>query len=70
MGSVSYLAAQGMWARLGHLCVLDDQMPRRQDQGDQGCGEQHLDDGNIAIVAAEDLGEGIGMVYSEALGRP
>lgn len=43
-------------------------MARREDEGDEGGGEQHLDDGHIAIIAAEDLGKGIGMVDAEALG--
>lgn len=49
-----------------HLGVLDDEMSGRQDQSDQGGGEEHLDDGDIAVVATEDLGEGVGMVDSEA----
>lgn len=41
-------------------------MSRRQDQGDKRGGEEHFDDGDIAIVAAEYLGEGIGMIDSKA----
>lgn len=52
----------------GALCVLDDEVAWREDEGDKGGREEHLDDGNVAIVGAEDLGEGIGMVDSEASG--
>jgi hypothetical protein len=41
-------------------------MPRRQDQSDKRGREEHFDDGDIAIVAAEDLGEGVGMIDSKA----
>lgn len=40
-------------------------MTRGEDQGDEGGGKEHFDDGDIAIVAAEDLGEGIGMIDAE-----
>lgn len=43
-------------------------MARREDEGDEGGGEQHLDDGDIAIIAAEYLRKGVGMVNAEALG--
>lgn len=49
-----------------HLGVLDDKMSRRQDQSDEGGGKEHFDNGDIAVVAAEDLGEGICMIDSEA----
>ena len=39
-----------------------------QDEGDKGCREEHLDDGDVAIIAAEDLGEGIGVIDAETLG--
>lgn len=51
-----------------HLCILDDEMPGRQDQGNEGGGKEHLNDGDIAIVAAEYLGERVGMIYAEASG--
>ncbi len=43
-------------------------MARGEDEGDEGGGEEHLDDGNVTIFAAEDLGEGVGVVDAEALG--
>lgn len=41
-------------------------MSRRQDQSDERGGEEHFDDGDISVVAAEDLGERVCMVDSEA----
>lgn len=49
-----------------YLGVLNDQMSRRKDEGNQRGGEEHLDDGNVAIVTLEDLGEGICMVDAKA----
>ena len=40
-------------------------MAGREDEGDQGGGEEHLDDGDVAIVTAEYLGERIGVVDAE-----
>jgi hypothetical protein len=42
-------------------------MARRKNESDEGGREQHLDNSNIAIVAAEDSRERIGMVDAEAL---
>ena len=50
------------------LCILDDQVAGRLDEGHQGGGKKHLDDGDIAFVAVEDLGEGLGVVDAEAFG--
>lgn len=41
-------------------------MARGQDKSDKGGREEHLNDRDVAIVAAEDLGEGIGVVDAEA----
>jgi hypothetical protein len=43
-------------------------MSRGQDQSDKRGGEEHLDDGDIPIIAAEDLGEGVGMIDSKSFG--
>lgn len=51
---------------LSHLCILDDEVAGGEDQGDQRGREEHLDDGDIAVIAAEDLGEGVGVVYTES----
>lgn len=50
------------------LRVLYDQVPRREDEGDERGREEHLDDANVAVIAAEDAGEGIGVKDAEALG--
>lgn len=49
------------------LGVLDDEVAGREDEGDEGGREEHLDDGDVAIVAAEYPGERVGMVDAEAL---
>lgn len=43
-------------------------MARRKNESDEGGREQHLDNSNVAIVAAEDSRERIGMVDTKALG--
>jgi hypothetical protein len=43
-------------------------MSGRKDQGNERSGKEHLDDGDIAVITVEDLGEGIGVVDSKALG--
>lgn len=50
------------------LGILYYEVSRREDQGHQRGGEEHLDYGHIAIVAVEDLGERVCMVDPEALG--
>lgn len=50
----------------GALRVLDYQVPWGEDKGDEGCGEEHLDDGDVSVVGAEDFGKRIGMVNAEA----
>ncbi len=51
------------------LCVLDDQVAGRKNEGNEGGGEEHLDDGDVAIVAAKYLGKRVGVVDAEALRR-
>lgn len=43
-------------------------MTRGEDKGNKRCREEHLDDGDITIVAAENSREGIGVVDAEAFG--
>lgn len=43
-------------------------MSRRQDKCDEGCREQHLDDGNVTIIAAEDSRKRICVVDTKAFG--
>jgi len=43
-------------------------MSRGQDESNEGSREEHLDNGDITVIAAEDLGEGLGMVDTKALG--
>jgi hypothetical protein len=43
-------------------------MSRRQDKSDEGCREQHLDDGNVTIITAEDSRERICVVDTKAFG--
>ena len=43
-------------------------MTGRENESDEGCREKHLDNGNVAIVAAEYSIEGLGVVDAEALG--
>lgn len=57
------------WDRgISHLCVLYYEVARGEGEGDEGGGEEHLDDGRVALIAAEDAGEGVGVVDAEALG--
>ena len=74
IGRLARLASQDMtsdWSAaqkcLSYLRVLDDEMSWREDECDEGCGKQHLDNSDIAIIAAEDFGEGIGVVDAETL---
>jgi hypothetical protein len=41
-------------------------MAGRQDKSDERCREEHLDDRDVAVLAAEYLGERIGVIYAEA----
>lgn len=44
-----------------YFCVLDLQPSWGQDEGDEGGGEQHLEDGNVASISGfEAFGKGIG----------
>ncbi|TFB00639.1 hypothetical protein CCMA1212_007092 [Trichoderma ghanense] len=43
-------------------------MARREDQGDERCGEEHFDDGDIAVIAAEYPRKRIRVVDAEAFG--
>ena len=51
-----------------YLCVLDDEMARREDQGDERCREEHFDNGDIAVIAAEYSRKWIRVVDAEAFG--
>ena len=42
-------------------------MSRGEDECNEGGGEEHLDNSDVAIVAAEYPGEGIGVVDAKAL---
>ena len=53
-----------------YLCVLYYEMPRREYKRNERCGEEHLNKGDISIIAAEYLRKWIGMVYAEAFRRP
>jgi hypothetical protein len=41
-------------------------MPRREDEGDEGGGEEHLDDSDVAVITAEYPREWVCVVDSEA----
>jgi hypothetical protein len=43
-------------------------MSWRENKSDERGREEHLNDGNITVIAAEYSGKGIGMVNSEAFG--
>ena len=43
-------------------------MSRGEDESDKRGGEEHLDDGDVAIIAAEYLRERVGMIDAESLG--
>lgn len=43
-------------------------MAGREDEGDKRSREEHLDDGNVAVIAAEYSREWIGVIDSKALG--
>lgn len=46
---------------MAYFCVLDLQSSWGQDEGDEGGGEQHLQDGNVASISGfEAFGKGIG----------
>lgn len=49
------------------LRIGDDEAARRQDQGHQRGAEEHLDDGDIALLLLEDLAEGLAVVYPVAI---
>lgn len=55
------------WWR-AHFCVLDDEVSRRKHKGNEGSREKHLNDRDIAIIAAKDLGKRVGVVDTKALG--
>lgn len=42
-------------------------MARREDESDERRREEHLDDGDITVIAAEDAREWVCVVDSEAL---
>ena len=41
-------------------------MSRRKNESYQRRREQHLNNGNVTLIATEDFGERIGVIYSEA----
>lgn len=43
-------------------------MAGREDESDERCREEHLDDGDVAVIAAEDSRERVCVVDSKALG--
>lgn len=43
-------------------------MSRREDKRDQGGGKEHLDNRDAAIITAENLGERVCVIDTEALG--
>jgi hypothetical protein len=49
-----------------HLSVLYYQVPGRENQSDKRSREEHFDNRDMAIVAVEDLGKGIGVEDAEA----
>lgn len=51
-----------------YLCVLYYQVTWGEDEGDERGGEEHLDNGDVAVIAAEYSGEGIGVIDAKALG--
>lgn len=58
-----------MLLQLGtYLCVLDDEMARREYQGDKRCREEHFDNRDVAVIAAEYPRERIRVVDAEAFG--
>jgi len=62
--------AAGAKAGLVHtnLCILYDQMPRRENQSHQRGREEHFYNSNIAIVAAKNARERIGVINAKAFG--
>jgi len=50
-----------------YLGVLDDEMSWREDEGDKRRREKHFNDGDAAVIAAEDLGERVGVIDAETL---
>lgn len=42
-------------------------MPRGKNECYQGRGKEHLDNGNVSLIAAKYLGEWVGVVDSKAL---
>lgn len=49
-----------------YLRVLYDEVSRREDESYQRSREKHLDFRDVSVIATEDLGEGVGMVYTES----
>jgi hypothetical protein len=50
-----------------YLCVLNDEMARGENQGNEGCREEHFNDCNIAIITAKYSREGVGVINAKAL---
>lgn len=49
------------------LGILDNQVTGREDQGDQGGREEHLNDGYVPVIATKDSRKGISVIDSETL---
>lgn len=58
--------AAGVELRGWNLRILNDEMPRRENKGNQRSGKEHLDDRHIALVTGEDLGERVAVVNTKA----
>lgn len=51
-----------------HLCVLYHQVSRRQNHGYKRCREEHFNNRDAAIIAAEDPGKRVGVEDTESPG--
>lgn len=65
----------GVWTQQAEadLCILNDEMARVEDQGDERGGKKHFDDADMAFLfwndflGAEDSVEGVGVEDAVAL---
>lgn len=51
---------------LTYFCIRNLQSSRREDKGDQRCGEEHFQQRYVALFGLEAFREGLGLVYAEA----
>ena len=69
-GGLSLRTTVSLWTssilRMSHLGICDLKPPRRENEGNERRGEQHLEDGNVAIPRLGAFREWIGGVNSEA----